>query len=314
LQSGFNERLQKSAYLTYSDTNQYNGVLLGSSRTTYYNSNDFLNKKIFNYSVSGIYPYEYGEFIDYLKKIKHQPTLEYIVLGVDFYGSQAQRKSKNKTVFTFRELEDKYTFIFKSLFNLKTLSHSLKNLKRWARNKTGNRSYTRENFVVVDRVPEKKVKSKTQHKIKTYYRGYTEYNENYTRILTKLKINNPESKFIIYTTPLAKPFLDHIFQNDQLFKYYVRWIRELTDIYGEIYFFTQYGDFAYKYTTYSKDGEHYYPAIGKYILNTVSGAEPSKTYENTYTVLNSSNIDHFIDQITKLRKDMSTLSSDELLR
>lgn len=310
LQAGFNERLQKSVYLTYLDGFKYDGVLLGSSRSTYYNSADFQNKKIFNYAVSGIYPHEYNGLIEYFKRATDQPKLEYIILGLDFYGSQEHKKSDSRLDSTFHELEDKNTFMFKTLFNLNTFGYSLKNLKRWISNKTGGRSYTRENFVVVDKVPEKKVKSKTLNKIKRYYSGYETYNENYTKILTELKVNNPDSMFVIYTTPLAKPFLDKIMQNDQLFQHYTRWIKDIIDVYGEIYFFTQYGDFSCQYATYSRDGDHYYPFIGKYILNVISGAKTSENYEDTYTMLNKKNIDQFIEILVANKDNMEILCTD----
>lgn len=309
LQKGFNERIQKSANLKYADIVKYDGVLMGSSRSTFYNTADFKNKKIFNYSVSGIYPYEYNGLIEYFKRTKGQSKMDYIVLGLDFYGSQAQKNNEKKSDFSFQELEDKNTYIFKSLFSLKTFSYSLHNLGRWVRNKTGSRSYTRENFVVTDKVSEAKVKGKTLGKIKTYYSGYKTYNGEYIETLEELKSNNPDSKFVIYTTPLPEPFLDEIFHNEKLFQHYLRWIKDLTKVYGEIYFFTQYSDFACEYTSYSRDGDHYYPFIGKYILNIVSGATPDQTYKNTYTILNKNNIDHYIDGIIATRDNSEILCS-----
>ena len=50
-QGSYDERQLKSNYLYYNLKDNFDGILLGSSRATYVDQNDFENMKIFNYSV-----------------------------------------------------------------------------------------------------------------------------------------------------------------------------------------------------------------------------------------------------------------------
>ena len=46
IQKGFNERQQKTNNVYFNGLNEYDRILLGSSRTTFINQNDFQNMKI----------------------------------------------------------------------------------------------------------------------------------------------------------------------------------------------------------------------------------------------------------------------------
>ena len=96
LQVDFDERLQKSIKLKYNeDLENIDTLLLGSSRSTYYNQNKFGNLKVFNFAFSGAYPYEYKYFINYAKALKGD-KFKNIILGLDFYGCGYKKKKKEK--------------------------------------------------------------------------------------------------------------------------------------------------------------------------------------------------------------------------
>ena len=69
-QDGFDERQQKTNYIYFKSKGYFDGILLGSSRATFVNQNDFKNMNIFNYSSSSMQPFEYKGYIDFAKKIK----------------------------------------------------------------------------------------------------------------------------------------------------------------------------------------------------------------------------------------------------
>ena len=85
-QGSYDERQLKSNYLYYNLKDNFDGILLGSSRATYVDQNDFENMKIFNYSVGAIQPYEYKYYIDFAKKIKGK-ELKYIIIASDFLSN-----------------------------------------------------------------------------------------------------------------------------------------------------------------------------------------------------------------------------------
>ena len=68
-QGSYDERQLKTNYLYYNLKDNFDGILLGSSRATYVNQNDFENMNIFNYSSGAMHPYEYKFYIDFAKKI-----------------------------------------------------------------------------------------------------------------------------------------------------------------------------------------------------------------------------------------------------
>ena len=55
----------------------YDGVILGSSRTTFINENDFTGLNAFNYAVSSTDPREYDAYIEYAKEQKGSGTRVY---------------------------------------------------------------------------------------------------------------------------------------------------------------------------------------------------------------------------------------------
>ena len=71
-QGSYDERQLKSNYLYYNLKDNFDGILLGSSRATFVNQNDFKNMNIFNYSSSSMQPFEYKGYIDFAKKVKEK--------------------------------------------------------------------------------------------------------------------------------------------------------------------------------------------------------------------------------------------------
>ena len=89
VQKAFNERQQKSNYIYTHGLEDYEGILLGSSRTTFINQNEFNNMKIYNYASNSMFPYEYKGYIDFAKEVKRK-DFKYIIIGLDFFSSNLQ--------------------------------------------------------------------------------------------------------------------------------------------------------------------------------------------------------------------------------
>lgn len=81
---------KKTNYITYRPFT-YDGVILGSSRTTFINENDFTGLNAFNYAVSSTDPREYDAYIEYAKERKGS-ELSSIVIGLDFLGTNKNRE------------------------------------------------------------------------------------------------------------------------------------------------------------------------------------------------------------------------------
>lgn len=264
LQIDFNERLQKSVYLFYNTSLDYDALLLGSSRSTYYNQNDFEKAKLYNFSFSGAEISEYKKYIDFFNNV-NQNELKMIILGLDFY-TYRKNNHANDIIFPY---ELKILFFIKNYFSLYTLKYSLINMKRSYFNKTGHRSYDRNNIVKSDIVNSNISISNTLRRSKNYYNKF-EVDYTYEGTLLDLKNRFKNTKFIIFIPPLSKPFLDKIYNNKELFSIYLKWLRSLINVFEKVYLFSiPNNEWSTNYKEYTMDGDHFYPKVGTEIFHQI---------------------------------------------
>lgn len=298
LQADFDERLQKSTKLKYNENlDQIDTLLMGSSRSTYYNQSKFCNMKVFNFAFSGAYPEEYKYFINYAKSLKKN-EFDNIILGLDFYGCGKNKKKRDKIDY-LSDLERKPSHILSNYVSLDALQYSLTNIVRSITNHAGGRSYNRKNIVIADKQNPKKVEERAKTRSKTYWKNM-EYNANYVNILQDLKNQNKKSKFIIYTTPLSKPFLRVLYKDKKLKEYYFRWIKDMVLVFGKVYFFTLPNELSENYTIYSKDGDHFYPEVVENISKIISKQKDIKGYG---IIITRDNVDKVLNDLDKQVKD-----------
>lgn len=264
LQRNFNERLQKSLFLYYNSPLDYDAVLLGSSRSTYYNQNDFSKSKLYNFSFSGAQISEYKQYLDFFIKV-NKKELKTIILGLDFYTYRITSEIENIKFPT----ESKLSFFLNNYFLLSTLEHSLTNVSRSYFNKTGHRSYNRENIVETKEISYESSEKRAISRSKDYYKDFLVDN-NYKKTLLELKKSFNNSDFIIFIPPLSKPFLERIYSNRELFLIYLDWLRILTEVFENIYLFSYIDNkWSIDYKKYTIDGDHYYPNVGKEVFNQI---------------------------------------------
>ena len=281
----FNERVQKSAYLKYNSTQDYDAILLGSSRATFYNQKKFRGMNLYNFSFSGAMPVEYNSYLEFAKKNNSQ-AFTTIILGLDFYTFN---NSYNKN--QFFKIGNKLSFFFKNYFSLDTMKYSIVNCKRSLFQTTGHRSYDRDNIVHSDKVNVDRVRFLSKSRSKNYYSTFKDYNKDYRNILKSLRENNAESKFIVYTSPLSKDFLDVIYQDEKLLKFYFIWLENMVSILDEVYFFTVPSEFSKNYATYSIDGDHFYPETGAIIADILT---EDKNITDYGIIVTKDNLEQFI--------------------
>jgi hypothetical protein len=127
VQSGFNERQQKTNYINFRNIDKYDGVLLGSSRAIYINQTDFVNMNIFNYASSSMHPYEYKGYIDFFKS-KKKKKLKYIIIGADFYNISKPIEVRFEKPKFYIDKTKGLAYRYKMLYNNGVLKKSLFNL------------------------------------------------------------------------------------------------------------------------------------------------------------------------------------------
>jgi hypothetical protein len=294
LQIDFDERLQKTIKLKYNqDLKDINTLLMGSSRTTYYDQNKFGNLRVFNFAFSSAYPAEYKYYINYAKLLKGDEFAN-IILGLDFYGCGKSREKNEKPDY-LSDLKRDQLYILSHYTSLDATQYSLTNIFRSLANRAGGRSYNRNNVVITDKQNAKKVEKRAASRSKTYWKNL-EYDENYSKILKELKTQNPKSIFIIYTTPLSKPFLQVLYGNKKLKEYYFRWIKDMVAVFDKVYFFTLPSTLSENYAIYSKDGDHYYPDAVENISIIISGQKDIKGYG---IIITKDNVDRVLIDLEK---------------
>lgn len=227
-QLDFNERQQKTNYLVY-NKNNYDSLILGSSRTTYLNQNLFTSYNSFNYAANSMYPNEYEYFIDTFSTIT-QKTPKSIILGVDFFGSNKNENKGNKELLYYKNTKNNF-YRIKMLYSFKMLRFSFKNIRQSIKTKKlyYNRDLTKFNEKVnISALPEK-IKNTLK-----YLENYN-YDETLFDTFSGLK-SKYNSDFIVYTTPVTfeQMKLYHELGFDE---YYFRWLDELISSFGGIYHF-----------------------------------------------------------------------------
>lgn len=290
-QSGFNERLQKTIW--YKKTNNIDSILIGSSRATYYNTNDLKGMNVFNFAVSNIMPIEYQEIVDYADSISN---IKNIILVLDFYGIKKDKKSTER-LNSYKTNDNQLV----KYFSINMIKHSLTNLKMSFLNRTGHRAYDRKGIVHVDKVSENDVEKIALVRSQTYWKDL-EYNPDYKKILNDFKNKNKDKNIVVLTTPLSKPFLKKIYNNYLLKDYYFRWIKDITSTFKEVYFYTMPSPLSDNYTEYSKDGDHYYPEVGTKLINLSVNYNRTEHYG---VLLNNNNLNHFFEDINKFILDLN---------
>ncbi len=302
-QPGFNERQLKTNRAYFSGLEQYDALLLGSSRVTYINQHDFKTMNAFNYSGVSMYPVEYKGWIDQAKKIKGE-SFKTIIIGVDFWGSNAgsfaqQQMNNTPPPSHYLDITESFLYRYKMLFTMDTLDRSIESIEHSSH--PGTTDYTRDNVKKTIKISaarkQNAVNTQTSlYRNRFYGRGY-QYNTKIKKYLEQLKKDNPDTHFIIFTTPIAADLFRILVQSGNL-PDYERWMRELVDTFGEVYDFMGVNSIT-SYPDNYADLHHFYPYIGTLIADRVTGVKNSALPKDFGIVVTKKNLKTHLEMIRK---------------
>jgi hypothetical protein len=299
-QKGFNERQQKTNYIYFNWQDNLQGVLLGSSRSTYMDQNEFHNMNIYNYSVNSMLPDEYNEYINFVKKINGK-ELKYIVLGIDFFGTNAIKGTlefQSPEFYIINTTSGLYRY--RMLFSLDTLRFSFKNIKNMYRN--SQHYYTRDNVHYRGKVDEaerlKNYKVNLKKHTNTFIGENYLYDMRYKGVLNKLKAENPNTKFIVFTTPISADLLVSVIKNGKRINEFERWLNETIDVFGEVHHFMTINSVTRDLQNYPDD-DHFYPQIATLLANKISGKENKKIPKDFGMILNKDTVSRYLIQFKR---------------
>lgn len=286
-QLDFNERQQKTNYLVY-NKNNYDSLILGSSRTTYLNQNLFTSYNSFNYAANSMYPNEYEYFIDTFSLIsKNKP--KNIILGVDFFGSNKNENQVSKNLPYYKNTENIF-YRIKMLYSFKMLRFSFKNIRQTI--KTKKLYYTRELVKYNAPINVLELPDKIKNTLK-YLENYS-YDEFLLNTFVGLK-NKYDGNFIVYTTPVT--FEQMKLYHDLGFdEFYFRWLEELILSFGGIYHFMIPSAFTKEESNFF-DATHTTKNSMELIVKVLSSNKNKS--EDNYVYLTKDNFDDFKNNYLK---------------
>lgn len=298
VQESFNERQQKANKLRY-DHKDYDSLLLGSSRSTYINHHEFNGYQVFNFAVSNMLPIDYAAFVDYANSVNNG-GFSTIFIGVDFFATSVDMPFEDPLPY-FRKAHDPIDRM-KSLLSIDTTKLSIKNLRASMDNQhTFKRNYNRDNIAIPGPSLFDNAESAIQYTVgrykKSVYGETYSFATEYKQWLINMKISNPDTRFIVFTTPISAP-LFHAMIEQGLYPDYERWIKTLTSVFGEVYNFMYVNSVTLDPDNYS-DGHHFLPHVGTLIAHRLTGVQEGGLPDDFGHKVNSSNIEEYLASFKK---------------
>ncbi|MFW2602015.1 hypothetical protein [Aliarcobacter butzleri] len=297
-QGSYDERQLKTNYLYYKIKKDFDGILLGSSRATYINQNDFGNMNIFNYSAGAMMPFEYRDFIDFAKKVKGT-KLKYIIIGFDFFGTNTidEKKRLNPKFY----IDNTINFSrYKFLFSIDTFNKSIKNIRYSliGRDMYYDRKAIKYKNIITKEELLKNYNSSIKEQTRILSYPNYKYNENYINILETIKNENPDTEFIVYTSAVTSDLLVSIIKNGKRWEEYKRWLYELIEVFGEVNHFMTINSITKNLENYFDDN-HAYPSTLKLIANKLAKVENKDFPEDFEILLTKNNVDKYLENLKK---------------
>ncbi len=309
-QGSYDERQLKTNYLYYNLKDNFDGILLGSSRATYVNQNDFENMNIFNYSSGAMHPYEYKFYIDFAKKIKGK-ELKYIIIASDFFGTN--RTDIKSRIDPKKYIDNTINYNrYKLLFSIDTFNKSFKNIRYSFKDR--DLYYDRNTVKYHKIIPRDDMIKKHIVSIKESTNLVSDpnysYDSQYITMLKTIKNENPNTKFIIYTSAVTSDLFVSIIKNANRWEEYKKWLNELIEVFGEVNHFMYINSVTKNLDNYYDDN-HAYPFALKFIANKLSNTNNAEIPEDFGVLLTKSNIDEYLESI---KKDVEDYKFDDYLK
>jgi len=300
IQTPFNERQQKTNRVYFYGLERYDGILFGSSRTTFINQNDFSDMNIYNYALDSIYPFEYRGYLNFAKKI-HGRDFKYIIIGADFYNTKKPNNLKFENPSFYINNSKSLLYRYKMLFSIDSLIKSIENIESNI-SKKPSIYYNRDNIKFRPKVSEDERKIAYKKHLKVHLDGFIgaqyEKNMDYIKILKELKKSNPNTKFIIFTSPISANLLVSMLKKGEKIDDFKTWLRDMINVFGEINHFMTINSITKNLQNYPDD-DHFYPYIGKFLAHKISQKKITNIPNDFGIVLNRDNIDDYLRSFEK---------------
>lgn len=277
IQLSFNERQQKTNRLAFGK-NDYDSLLLGSSRVTYINQHDFTGQRTFNYAVNNMLPQEYADYARFARQ-QNGRDFDTIYLGLDFFSTNRNLELPNQfePPAYYIDQTRQFGYRFKNLLSTDLLKYSWKNLENSRRGEPVSFSYDHSNVKTLVPAPAQEKAWRIAQNMDWY--GNEVYGGNYRYgsikpALQQLKAAFPHTRFVVFTTPVSEE-LFQLMVDEGRWPDYQHWLTEIVEVFGEVCNFNYPNTITRDMANYY-DASHFYPRIGTLIAHRISGvADPA---------------------------------------
>jgi hypothetical protein len=268
------ERQNKTNKLAFG-REQYDAVMIASSRGTSFDLS-VIEPRLFNFSLGGIFPQEYGPYLDFFAAQKGTPRTIYLAL--DFYGSHVPTKEtlldRPPEFYTQRTAEADYRV--RATLSWRTFFYALDTLTSCREEGGAYGVYSKDGRM---HVPPLESRAAFDQRLKANLNFYGNfrygasyvYNENFKSYLSRMRREYSSSRFVVFTTPESAPMFRLIDERGR-FGPYARWLKEIVEVFGEVYDFMGVTAYTSDLSQYY-DGHHVYPEYGQALVRRLQGQD-----------------------------------------
>jgi hypothetical protein len=278
IQDDFNERQQKTNYVTYHEFDK-DALIIGSSTSTSLNQHHYRGLRAYNYAINGLHPDEYLPYIMYAKE-RNGRDFQYIFMGMDFMLTTVLPPPSIDAAGVIADAQSPL-YRIKTLLSLSTLQYSRRNFLNYLHGK--HIYYDRNNVKYSTILSRKDLEHNMVSAMKVFedsekpyaFKNHYRYNDGYRRILETIRDKNPKSKIVVYTVPVIDPYYVMMVRYNHIPEY-ERWIREIVDVYGECYNFYFPSWLTREYMKYFHDPNHFYPFVADMLVDAMYNGKDSE--------------------------------------
>jgi hypothetical protein len=302
IQIAFDERQLKTNRIHFGSAD-YDTLILGSSRTTYMDQDELVGYRAYNYALSIMLLEEYYDYVEYAKQqVGHD--FDTIILGLDFFVTNQNLRLQNedRPPAYYIGISDEFAYRYKTLFSLDVLEYSRKNYDASQIGIPQTFDYDRQGHKTLKRVSDAETERLVAANLANYGQNiFTDFQYRDVRgILSRLRAANPDTRFIVFTTPTARPLWD-LMAAQGLLPYYERWLEDAVEVFAEVYNFDYPNSVTNDLDNYY-DASHIYPEIETWIAHKITAYPDPAIPDDFGVLLNTDNLDSHLRKVEALAR------------
>lgn len=290
VQEDFDERQQKINRVAFAGE-EFDALLIGSSRVTYISQQEFGDENVFNMASGHMSHKEYAPYLEYVEEKRGKP-LEKVYIGFDFFATSENKGVTDPDPF-IQNAEDRL-YPLKAYLSRDMLEQSFKNAEASLKEEPFHRSYDRNNVGTTEKLEPQETQERIEEKDAdfeevTYDENTYTYDETFKEEMQQLQEAHPDTEFIAFTTPVTEE-LFRTMQQEGREEDYETWLRDITDVFGGVEHF-MYVNSITENPDYFYDAHHYYQTLGDLMAHRMAGVEDEELPEDFGIHLTKDNID-----------------------